>query len=299
MQAVNVEPPGEDIFALQIKAFEMGIHPTTGEPVSDKYAQMMVTSLKFSQVFMALQMVRGSMPGGKGPHRLPASNPAVAKIKQHIEAAKAKKGNGQKQAKDAEGAQSGKYITDPIKMRPHIIPPEDGFQAFVERKYIDIRKIGLDDVQTVSKNTGLAEAEVAAMKKHLFLNVHDLSVEGRSYQKLYMQGDQDIAYGWQQAQLRELTKAEKDWFRQTANHELKESDIMKNGVKNDKGEVISEPLPLRDQNTWDLAKKTFNVDTTKNAHDKADVTDPNPPPFPGYNPVDDVRKYVFDDPDKY
>ncbi|MBT2284934.1 WXG100 family type VII secretion target [Paenibacillus polymyxa] len=90
MQAVNVEPPGEDIFALQIKAFEMGIHPTTGEPVSDKYAQMMVTSLKFSQIFMAIQMVRGSMPGGKGPYRLPASSPAVAKIKQHIEAAKAK-----------------------------------------------------------------------------------------------------------------------------------------------------------------------------------------------------------------
>jgi len=67
MKAVNVEPPGEDIFALQIKAFEMGIHPTTGEPVSDKYAQMMVTSLKFSQVFMALQMVRGSIPGSKGP----------------------------------------------------------------------------------------------------------------------------------------------------------------------------------------------------------------------------------------
>ncbi|WP_145150717.1 WXG100 family type VII secretion target [Paenibacillus xylanexedens] len=95
MQAVNVEPPGEDIFALQIKAFEMGIHPTTGEPVSDKYAQMMVTSLKFSQIFMAIQMVRGSMPGGKGPHRLPASNPAVAKIKQHIEAAKAKKDKAQ------------------------------------------------------------------------------------------------------------------------------------------------------------------------------------------------------------
>ncbi|MGW7159819.1 hypothetical protein [Paenibacillus taichungensis] len=64
----------------------------TGEPVSDKYAQMMVTSLKFSQIFTAIQMVRGSMPGGKGPYRLPASNPAVAKIKQHIEAAKAKNG---------------------------------------------------------------------------------------------------------------------------------------------------------------------------------------------------------------
>ncbi|WP_339258036.1 WXG100 family type VII secretion target [Paenibacillus sp. FSL R5-0713] len=96
MQVVNVEPPGEDIFALQIKAFEMGIHPTTGEPVSDKYAQMMVASLKFSQIFMGIQMVRGSMPGGKGPFRLPASNPAVVKIKQHIEAAKARNGSIEK-----------------------------------------------------------------------------------------------------------------------------------------------------------------------------------------------------------
>ncbi|MEO2207048.1 hypothetical protein ABGV42_25360 [Paenibacillus pabuli] len=76
MQAVKVEPPGEDIYAMQIKAFEMGIHPMTGEPVSDKYAQMMLTSLKFSQLFMAFQMVRGSMSGGKGPIRLPSSHPA-------------------------------------------------------------------------------------------------------------------------------------------------------------------------------------------------------------------------------
>ncbi|RPK28351.1 WXG100 family type VII secretion target [Paenibacillus xylanexedens] len=81
MQATNTEAPGEDIYAMQIKAFEMGIHPFTGEPISDKYAQMMLTSLKFSQLFMAFQMVRGSMPGGKGPFRMPSSHPAVAKIK--------------------------------------------------------------------------------------------------------------------------------------------------------------------------------------------------------------------------
>jgi WXG100 family type VII secretion target len=95
MQAVNVEPPGEDIFTLQIKAFQNGIHPYTGEPVSDSYAQTMVTSLKFAQVFMAIQMVRGSMPGGKGPFRLPSSSPAVAKIKKNMEAAKEKTGKGQ------------------------------------------------------------------------------------------------------------------------------------------------------------------------------------------------------------
>lgn len=84
---MNMEPPGEDIFALQIKAFENGIHPFTGEPVSNKYAQTMVASLKLSQIFMAVSMVKGSMPGSKGPFRLPSSNPAVAKIKKHIEAA--------------------------------------------------------------------------------------------------------------------------------------------------------------------------------------------------------------------
>lgn len=85
--------PGEDIYAMQIKAFENGIHPFTGEPVSDKYAQIMLTSLKFSQLFMAFQMVRGSMPGGKGPFRLPSSHPAVAKIKKNLEAAEARKAN--------------------------------------------------------------------------------------------------------------------------------------------------------------------------------------------------------------
>lgn len=91
MQAGHAEEPGEDINALQIKAFENRIHPFTGEPVSDKYAQMMLTSLKFSQIFMAFQMVRGSIPGRKGPFRLPASDPAVVKIKKNLEATQARK----------------------------------------------------------------------------------------------------------------------------------------------------------------------------------------------------------------
>ncbi|MDP9699622.1 WXG100 family type VII secretion target [Paenibacillus polysaccharolyticus] len=91
MQAGHAEEPGEDINALQIKAFENRIHPFTGEPVSDKYAQIMLTSLKFSQIFMAFQMVRGSMPGRKGPFRLPASDPAVAKIKKNLETGEVRK----------------------------------------------------------------------------------------------------------------------------------------------------------------------------------------------------------------
>ncbi|WP_433745117.1 WXG100 family type VII secretion target [Paenibacillus amylolyticus] len=103
MQATDAEAPGEDIYAMQIKAFENGIHPFTGEPVSDKYAQMMLTSLKFSQLFMAFQMVRGIMPGGKGPFRLPSSHPAVAKIKKNLEAAEVRKTNGQKSGSGVTG----------------------------------------------------------------------------------------------------------------------------------------------------------------------------------------------------
>ncbi|WP_458123222.1 WXG100 family type VII secretion target [Paenibacillus sp. Z3-2] len=114
MQAVKVKPPGEDIYAMQIKAFEMGIHPMTGEPVSDKYAQMMLTSLKFSQLFMAFQMVRGSMPGGKGPFRLPSSHPAVAKIKKNLEAAEAKKANEQKKGSESKGQASKSIISEHV-----------------------------------------------------------------------------------------------------------------------------------------------------------------------------------------
>jgi len=93
MQGVHTEAPEEDIFKMQVKSLENRIHPFTGEPVSDKYAQIMLTSLKFSQIFMAFQMVRGSMPGRKGPFRLPASDPAVTKIKKNLEAAEARKGS--------------------------------------------------------------------------------------------------------------------------------------------------------------------------------------------------------------
>ncbi|ETT50138.1 WXG100 family type VII secretion target [Paenibacillus sp. FSL H7-689] len=112
MQAVNVEPPGEDIFALQIKAFEMGIHPTTGEPVSDKYAQMMVTSLKFSQIFMAIQMVRGSMPGRSGPFKT-SSTGLASKIQNNIKKAESEAKLVNKPAeKTVEGTRSSPIVED-------------------------------------------------------------------------------------------------------------------------------------------------------------------------------------------
>ncbi|NEU61073.1 WXG100 family type VII secretion target [Paenibacillus sp. ALJ109b] len=86
MEGVKVEPPGDDIFSLQIKAFQNGIHPYTGETVSDSYARTMVTALKFAQLFMAIQMVRGSFPGRSGPFRTSSSGLAE-KIKNNIKKA--------------------------------------------------------------------------------------------------------------------------------------------------------------------------------------------------------------------
>ncbi|MBD8841988.1 WXG100 family type VII secretion target [Paenibacillus sp. FSL K6-4396] len=120
MQAVNVEPPGEDIFALQIKAFEMGIHPTTGEPVSDKYAQMMVTSLKFSQIFMAIQMVRGSMPGRSGLFKTSSSG-LTSKIQNNIKKAEQKADISSKSGNDLYRRTSNtgafKELSEPMQLR--------------------------------------------------------------------------------------------------------------------------------------------------------------------------------------
>ncbi|TDL70023.1 WXG100 family type VII secretion target [Paenibacillus amylolyticus] len=137
MQATDAEAPGEDIYAMQIKAFENGIHPFTGEPVSDKYAQMMLTSLKFSQLFMAFQMVRGSMPGGKGPFRVPSSHPAVAKIKKNLEAAEARKASNIKgMGKDTyTGGRNHKELDDLAR------DPSGGGK--IEPKNINERDVGL------------------------------------------------------------------------------------------------------------------------------------------------------------
>ncbi|WP_052737271.1 hypothetical protein [Paenibacillus algorifonticola] len=189
-----------------------------------------------------------------------------------------------------EGTGKGNYLTNPEEMRPYIVPPKDGFDALVERKYIEIRKVGLEDVSTVAKNTGLTEAQVTKMKEHLFLTIHNLSVEGQPYKKLYFQADADVAYAWQLAQKRELTDIEKDWFKRLANHEIKEQEIMKYGYIDGKGNKIG-PLPLRDPTTWDIENR-YKPDPTKNAHDAANALGAKQPSedFPGYDKFSEYLK---------
>ena len=68
--------------------------------------------------------------------------------------------------------ESRPYIPYTDERRQYIIQPEDGYQAYLERQYIEIREKGLEDVPTVAKNTGLTEKEILEMKEHLFKGIN-------------------------------------------------------------------------------------------------------------------------------
>jgi len=179
------------------------------------------------------------------------------------------------------------YVPYTDERRKYIIPPKDGYEAYLERQYIEIRKKGIEDVSIVAKNTGLTEQEILEMKNHLFLKTHNLSVEGKPYTELYFQADSEVAHIWKKAQKSELTLEEKEWFRQLANHELTESKYMKDG------------MPLRDISTYDKEMDRFIDDSIKNAHDKANVTAAQPGDLPGYDGISDYLKYYDKSMDNY
>lgn len=176
------------------------------------------------------------------------------------------------------GEAAAKMVDDVKVMRKHIIIPENGFEAFLERKYIAIRKAALNDVADVAYNTGLPTQDIIDMKNHLFLNTKGISVKGKPLEELYFQADPDIAYAWQKAQTTKLTDAEKEWFIQLKNHELLEKKYMDEG------------MPLADPSTWN--GNGFTPDSLKNAHDKANLTAKAPKEFPQYDAFSDYNKYV-------
>ncbi len=180
------------------------------------------------------------------------------------------------------------YIPYTDERRKYIIQPDSGHQAYLERQYIEIRKEGIKDVPTVAKNTGLTEKDILEMKKHLFLKTHNLSIKGRPYEELYFQADPEVAYIWKEAQQRELTKAEKDWFKALAKHELTESQYM-----------TQEGLPLNDISTYNKEKHEFTKNIEKNAHDKANAAAPQPNDLEGCPAFSDFLKYYDKDPNDY
>lgn len=170
------------------------------------------------------------------------------------------------------------FIPYTDEMRKYIIVPENGYQAYLERQYIEIRKMGLEDVDIIAKNTGLSRQEVIELKLHLFLTTHPLSHEGQPLKELYFQADPEIAYGWNKALQGELLQDEKDWFRELANHELTESKYMKEG------------MVLRDPSTY-VVGKGFDENIEKNAHDKANVTARQPNEFPRHKGYKEFNEY--------
>lgn len=319
MQAVGTEEPGEDIFALQIEAYENRIHPFTGEPVNDRYAQMMVTSLKFSQILMAFQMVRGSMPGRKGPFRLPSSHPAVVKMKKSLEDAKAR---SSKTEGKVDGAKipivqvesdirkiiTGNNVQDirkhakkvtvyddysdvtthdnkTVRIKKEDMPNssftklddlilfEDSISDYGLKSYDRIRSMKFDDVSDVSKNTGLPVSDITELKKHLFLEKHEIpKAGGILIKKEHFSPDDEIAYAWQLAQKKELTQSQKEWFKQLSDHELTEAKLMREGI------------PYRRIESWSDERKTYTDQPPNDgAHKKAPIQ-PEYGTFEGFDP---------------
>ena len=123
--------------------------------------------------------------------------------------------------------------------------------------YNAIRNSGLDDIADVARNTGLSIDEVTELKKHLFLVKHQLPMEGGYVSKLdYFTADEEIAYAWSQAQIKDLSPSQKSWFRQLCDHELEERKLM----------YGDNPIMYRNIDSWNGTKYT---DTPPGAHDLA------------------------------
>ncbi|MDM5280273.1 WXG100 family type VII secretion target [Paenibacillus silvae] len=177
------QPPGanpapeQDLIQLQIEAFELGVNPFTGEPVTDDYAKMMISSLKWSQIVAGIGMVTGSMKSGKGPYKGRGTSAALDKVKQTIRDAKAKReqaGNSGKGTGNESKPALKKVDWNEYKRVDNYKPTfMDKFQEkeykAASKDYVDIRSVGMSDIEQVAKNTGMTVEEIKAMKQHIFL----------------------------------------------------------------------------------------------------------------------------------
>ncbi|URJ59116.1 hypothetical protein [Paenibacillus polymyxa] len=136
---------------------------------------------------------------------------------------------------------------------------EDTISEYGMKSYEKIRKMQLDDVHDVAKNTGLSVEDVINLKKHLFLEKHEIpKAGGILIKKEYFSPDDEIAYAWLLAQRKEFTQAQKDWFKQLADHELTERKLMSEGV------------PYRRIESWSDEKRTYTDEPPNDgAHRKA------------------------------
>ena len=235
---------------------------------------------KIAQETVENKVVRGDSGKGKGDS-VQTSDAVTENKVDNVKSI----GDVRKQAQNAANVTENvnNYVRYTDDMKKYIYPPQDGYDAFLEKKYINIRKKGLDDISTIAKNTGLSEQEIIDMKKHVFLDLHELSFDGGAYQKSYFTADPDIAYAWEAATKGELNAEQKAWFHEMAKHELGEKALMDQG------------MPLRDISTYQSGYG-FKKDPTKNAHDAAPK---QPGTFPGTTQFEDYMKYCNKSPKDY
>ncbi|WP_222124444.1 hypothetical protein [Paenibacillus xylanexedens] len=161
----------------------------------------------------------------------------------------------------------------PIESRGEPIKFIPGFkqEEIALKTYEKLRASGLDmkEIEKFAENTDLSLEEAVQLKQHMILTEHiNLvdTIDGKYYYKGYFDPVIDVAYGWEEALVRELNEAEKAWFRKLADHELAESKMMKDG------------LPYRDINEFNGGIKN---ESTKGAHE---LSPPQPEGFPGFKP---------------
>ncbi|WP_244964924.1 hypothetical protein [Paenibacillus barcinonensis] len=170
------QPPGanpvseQDLIQLQIEAFELGVNPFTGEPVTDDYAKMMISSLKWSQIVAGIGMVTGSMKSGKGPYKGRGTSAALDKVKQTIRDAKAKREQASKSGKGTgkiTGSLNGltdaeKTVVNDLTARGknvEIIPKDPNSKVKTPDFKVDGVKTELKTLENPNVNTGITRIQ--------------------------------------------------------------------------------------------------------------------------------------------
>jgi hypothetical protein len=147
--------------------------------------------------------------------------------------------------------------------RQSLLSPE------AEQTYATIRSSRMEDIASISENTGLSFAESTTLKKHIFFGRHALPGDGGMGIKLSrFAADDEIAFAWQAAQKGTTTPEGRAWFRQLADHELGERNLMAKGI------------PYRNPDAWDARLKAFRS-SPPGAHDLA-PQQPKYGTFPGF-----------------
>ena len=99
--------------------------------------------------------------------------------------------------------------------------------------YENIRTAGMRDVDAVAKNSGVDIEDLRKFKKHVFFDEHDLAFrfeDGIGIRHERFESDINIAEAWLEAREGPLTRTQQKYIKKLVIHEVKESELMAQGV---------------------------------------------------------------------